>query len=84
MKAAGARVAASGRLCDDASMTTSKTAAADQAATQDDPAAALRRHLEEKTALIGIVGLGYVGLPLARATTCCSSATTWTAGRSKR
>ena len=31
------------------------------------PAVQLRRKLETKTAVIGIVGMGYVGLPLARA-----------------
>jgi UDP-N-acetyl-D-glucosamine dehydrogenase len=34
---------------------------------QDTPASILRQRLEDKTAVIGIVGLGYVGLPLARA-----------------
>ncbi|MFK7958899.1 MAG: nucleotide sugar dehydrogenase [Phycisphaerales bacterium] len=37
------------------------------AAPAASPAAELRRRLDERTAVIGIVGLGYVGLPLARA-----------------
>lgn len=56
----------------------SPTLPADTAATQasaaigaappaGSPAAALLQHMEQKTATIGIVGLGYVGLPLARA-----------------
>ncbi|MEM7229486.1 MAG: nucleotide sugar dehydrogenase [Planctomycetota bacterium] len=32
-----------------------------------DPAAALRERIESRTAVIGVVGLGYVGLPLAKA-----------------
>ncbi|MDY7109859.1 MAG: nucleotide sugar dehydrogenase [Planctomycetota bacterium] len=48
-------------------MTTSKTAPPQQDVAHNNPAEALRRKLEEKTAVIGIVGLGYVGLPLARA-----------------
>ena len=48
-------------------MTTSKTAPPPQDVERDNPADALRQRLEQKTAVIGIVGLGYVGLPLARA-----------------
>jgi len=35
--------------------------------TMQDPAAVLRERIENKSAVIGVVGLGYVGLPLARA-----------------
>ncbi|MCP3902940.1 MAG: nucleotide sugar dehydrogenase [Planctomycetes bacterium] len=35
--------------------------------TASDPATVLRERLDARTATIGIVGLGYVGLPLARA-----------------
>ncbi|MHC4775970.1 MAG: NAD(P)-binding domain-containing protein, partial [Planctomycetota bacterium] len=31
------------------------------------PAAQLRRRLDDKTAIVAVVGLGYVGLPLVRA-----------------
>src|SRR5262245_39869955 len=34
---------------------------------QQSPAAELQQRIESKTAVIGIVGMGYVGLPLARA-----------------
>src|SRR5262245_11678998 len=34
-----------------------------------DPYAALRARIETKTARVGVIGLGYVGLPLARALT---------------
>ncbi|MBT8487124.1 MAG: nucleotide sugar dehydrogenase [Phycisphaerales bacterium] len=43
------------------------TVTSSQPAAQDSPAQQLRERLEQRTAVIGIVGLGYVGLPLARA-----------------
>jgi len=41
--------------------------AAGSAATQPAAAAALQQAIEQKTALVGVIGLGYVGLPLIRA-----------------
>ncbi len=48
-------------------MTTSRSTTPESAARPDSPAAALQARLESRTATIGVVGLGYVGLPLVRA-----------------
>ncbi|MCA9297141.1 MAG: nucleotide sugar dehydrogenase, partial [Phycisphaerales bacterium] len=46
-------------------MTTTTTSSPDTA--MHDPATVLRERIENRTAIIGVVGLGYVGLPLAKA-----------------
>lgn len=43
------------------------TATTSHSAAQDSPAQKLRDRIENKQAVIGVVGLGYVGLPLVRA-----------------
>ncbi|MHC4217792.1 MAG: nucleotide sugar dehydrogenase [Planctomycetota bacterium] len=43
------------------------TSTSDTPPADSTPAARLRRRLDEKTATVGVVGLGYVGLPLVRA-----------------
>ena len=48
-------------------MTTSRSTTPESAIRPDTPAAALHARLESRTATIGVVGLGYVGLPLVRA-----------------
>ncbi len=48
-------------------MTRSATSATVEVFVPDSPAAKLKNRIENRTATIGIVGLGYVGLPLARA-----------------
>lgn len=48
-------------------MTTSMSATPDIRPAEESPAARLRRRIEARTATVAIVGLGYVGLPLARA-----------------
>src|SRR5947207_2247321 len=49
-------------------MTTNKKSAEAQASPGQDYASALAR-IQQKKAVVGIIGLGYVGLPLARAFT---------------
>ncbi len=48
-------------------MTRAQPAKTPNASTDLSPAAQLRRRLDDKTATIAVVGLGYVGLPLVRA-----------------
>ena len=48
-------------------MTISRSTTPESAIRPDTPAAALHARLESRTATIGVVGLGYVGLPLVRA-----------------
>ncbi|MHC4079870.1 MAG: nucleotide sugar dehydrogenase [Planctomycetota bacterium] len=48
-------------------MTRAQPAKTPQTSTDQSPAVQLRRRLDNKTATVGVVGLGYVGLPLVRA-----------------